>query len=110
MPENLALALGPEGGVGTSFNALTPLLMRWLNGRRGAAEAPAAPAPPAAAAEEASPAPQPPAPPLLHAETQGFAASAKLAGVVHIEPPTVPSRVPDHPRRGPSADRPGGAA
>jgi regulator of protease activity HflC (stomatin/prohibitin superfamily) len=111
MPENLALALGAEGGVGTSFNALTPLLMRWLNGRRGATEAPAAPTAPAAAAETASHAPEPPAPPLLlHAETQGFAASAKLAGVVHIEPPAVAPRVPDHPRRGGSAERPGGTA
>jgi regulator of protease activity HflC (stomatin/prohibitin superfamily) len=107
MPENLALALGHEGGLGNGLNALTPLLMRYLDGRRGGAEAPAASLPSAAAAPKPPPAPEPPAP--LRAEGPEFAASAKLAAVVHIEPPAPPHRVPDQPRRGGMAERPGGA-
>jgi regulator of protease activity HflC (stomatin/prohibitin superfamily) len=108
MPENLALALGAEGGLGNGLNALTPLLMRYLDGRRGPAEVPAAPLPSAAAAPEPPPSPEPPPAAPLRAEPAEFAASAKLAGVVHIEPPAPPPRVPDRPRRGGTADRPGG--
>ena len=42
MPENLALTVG-EGGLGSSLNALTPLLMRRLSGETPAEAAPAAP-------------------------------------------------------------------
>jgi len=109
MPENLALALGAEGGLGTGLNALTPLLMRYLDGRRGPVEVPAAPLSSAAAVHEPPPAPEPPPPAPLRAEPAEFAASAKLAGVVHIEQPAPPRRVPDQPRRGGRADRPSGA-
>jgi hypothetical protein len=34
MPENLAINIGGEGGVGANLNSLTPLLMRFLNGGR----------------------------------------------------------------------------
>jgi regulator of protease activity HflC (stomatin/prohibitin superfamily) len=115
MPENLALALGAEGGVGTSLNALTPLLMRYLqDGQRATpAAAPAMPAPaPPAKPEEPEPATEAPAPPqraepAQASEPTGFAASAKLAGVVHIEPPTPPVRVPDSPRTQTAPRRPG---
>jgi hypothetical protein len=43
MPENLALTVGGEGGLGTSLSALVPLLMRNLQDHAK----PAAPAPPA---------------------------------------------------------------
>jgi regulator of protease activity HflC (stomatin/prohibitin superfamily) len=117
MPENLALALGAEGGLGTSLNALTPLLMRFLQGGRHNGPAPEPTAPPA----PSSPPPTVNAPdtaavpeilaPALPNEPAGFAASAKLAGVVHVETPIPPRRVPDRPlpRRG-NADRSAGTS
>jgi len=42
VPENLALSLGGDTGLGGGLNALVPLLMRWL--QRNEADAPAAPA------------------------------------------------------------------
>jgi regulator of protease activity HflC (stomatin/prohibitin superfamily) len=115
MPENLALALGAEGGVGTSLNALTPLLMRYLqDGQRASpAAAPATPPPaPLAKPEAPEPATEPPAPPqraepARPSEPAGFAASARLAGVVHIEPPAPPVSAPDRPRAEPAPLRPG---
>ena len=42
VPENLALSLGGDTGLGGGLNALVPLLMRWL--QRNEADAPAQPA------------------------------------------------------------------
>ncbi len=42
VPENLALTLGGDAGLGGNLNALVPLLMRWL--QRGEGAAPAEPA------------------------------------------------------------------
>ena len=47
VPENLALSLGGDAGLGGGLNALLPLLMRWLQRNEGAVQAePAAIAPP----------------------------------------------------------------
>jgi regulator of protease activity HflC (stomatin/prohibitin superfamily) len=112
MPENLALALGGEGGIATGLNALTPLLMRYLQGGGRAAPEAAPVAPPPvtpAKPEEPEPAAEAPTPPqgvepARPSGPAGFAASAKLAAVVHVEPsappPHAPPIVPAAARRG----------
>jgi regulator of protease activity HflC (stomatin/prohibitin superfamily) len=85
MPQNLAITVGGEGGVGTGLNALTPLLMRYLGNGRAASAAPAAHGDGSrpAAADAAAPARH--AKPTEPSRDAGLTASATLAGTVHVK-------------------------
>lgn len=76
MPENLAVTLGGEG-LGVNFNALTPLLMRFLQGARGA---------------EASEAALPTSTPMHRANGEAMSEEARLADLeARINLPSLPS-------------------
>jgi hypothetical protein len=91
MPENLALTVGADGGLGGGLNALVPLLMRNLNdGARppepAAVPMHAAPPPPAPVRADGAPArTEPPPVPIVHADPAPAAVAIEAMAV--MQPP-----------------------
>jgi hypothetical protein len=91
MPENLALTVGADGGLGGGLNALVPLLMRNLNDRvrppePAAVPMHAAPPPPAPVHADGAPArTEPPPVPIVHADPAPAAVAIEAMAVV--QPP-----------------------
>jgi regulator of protease activity HflC (stomatin/prohibitin superfamily) len=88
MPENLALTVGAEGGVGTSLNALTPLLMRYLRNGQAASPPPAAHTDRSGPAVSVAPVQARERKPAEPGRDAAIAASAKLNGAVQVQDAT----------------------